>query len=106
MVERLSECLFKKKKNLWHPPTTTACLPKSWYREVSGLITYRFSYLRLVYPDYMVLHNVAPLLLGALPHEHLGQGLFTHSIGKETEAHRVWVIKVKIRVGLESKSFF
>lgn len=52
----------------------------------------------------MVLHDGASLLLAALPHEHLGQRLFTHSTGKETEAQRGCVVEVKVRIGLEATS--
>lgn len=52
----------------------------------------------------MVLHDGAALLLAALPQEHLGQRLFTHSTGKETEAQRGCVVEVQVRMGLEATS--
>lgn len=53
----------------------------------------------------MVIHNGASLFLDVLPNEHLEEEIFTHSIGKKTEAQRSWVLGIKVRVVLEFSSF-
>ena len=53
----------------------------------------------------MGLRDGASPLLTALSHEHLGQGLFTHSTDKETEAQKGCRIEVKVRVQLGASSF-